>query len=131
MKIKTPPSSGTGHSAENKNADQQGVFNCIEPVIVAVIFADVERDILVGENDECIEKDPPSEQHEEIQHAKEDLPALGEEVWPPGNGGDHRHGVEEEDDVKKKRIGNGPVKNDFQERPGELIAGPQEECEHH
>jgi hypothetical protein len=131
VKIQTPPSSGTGHGAENQNADQQCVFNCVEPVIVDVIFGDIERDILVRENDECVEKDPPSAQHEEIQQAEQDLSAPGEEIWPPGNGGDHRHGVEEEDDVKKKRIGNRAVKNDFPKGPGELIGGPQEECEDH
>ena len=113
MQVKPTPSSGTSHCGENKDTDEQSVFNCVEPIVVDVVFVNIEHDILVREDDERVEKDPPSAQHQEIQNAEKDISALGEEIRAPGNGGDHRHGVEKEDDVKKKGIGDGTVKDDF------------------
>ena len=50
---------------------------------------------------------------------------------PPGDGGDHGNGMEEKDDVKEKRIGNGTAEEDFENAPRELIAGPEQEGQSH
>ena len=113
MKVDATPSSGTGPGRESENRKKQNVFQQVETVVVDVVKMDIQHDVLVREDDEGVEENPPSQQHQKIEQAEMETAFALDQVGAPRHGGDQGHGVKEENNVKKKGIGERAMKDDF------------------
>ncbi len=107
------------------------MFCAIESIVVDVVLDDIQVDILLREDDERIKEDPPAEQHEEIEQAEQDFPFFVLQVGTPAHGGEHGHGMEEQDDIENEGVGDLAVKNGLPDGPGSLIGDPAGESQSH
>ncbi len=126
VQIESPPSSRTRARCKAEYGEQQSVLQQIKPAIVEIVEMGILDYILVGKDDERVEKDPPSHQHHEIQQAEMDLPFFFREVRTPGHRRDHGHRMHEENDVEEKYVGNGSPQHDLTIGPGGRLQAQSE-----
>src|SRR5579859_1055054 len=111
MKVEPAPPARARQSRKYQSHEEQSIFDAIEKVVIEVVGRNVEEDILVGKDNERIKKNPPAQQHQEIEYAEKNLAFAVNEVGAPGHGREHRHGMKKKEDIKEKGIGNVSVEN--------------------
>src|SRR5438132_489442 len=116
----SPPYIAQRPMASNQN---QGFYQ-VENAIVLAINGDSHNHILVGEDDVCVKKDPPDEQHHEVQSEEVQAALLGSTMRTQGDICHHGNDVQKENDVTEIGVGKILPQNHFVVGPSRLADAP-------
>src|SRR5262249_15617587 len=119
------PVTVSGGGEHSQHQQQNQALQKVQHVPTMAVGGHVENDVLVRENNKGVEKNPPHQQHQEIQGGEVEFPVALGAMRTQRDRSHHRNNVDEENDVGKKRVGERAAEEDFEDGPRRLVNRPE------
>ncbi|MBZ5549720.1 MAG: ATP-binding cassette domain-containing protein [Acidobacteriia bacterium] len=129
--IEFSPGTGTRDERPARHPDQHQPFDQVQKIPARGVHAHIGHNVLVRENRESIDDNPPHQKNKDIQSAGEHAVTAVDLVWANGDGSHNRHDMQEQDNVSDKRVGQGLPSNDFKPGPSRLVKSPHHHTHGH